>query len=246
MSNQTSTFILLVNTVLCLSVLNIPTAQAGYKPPADTKTPPPNTYTGSGTTRGCDGNSISSTILASGNRVGQTMSTHPTFVWFIDDEKPHEMEFSLYEYTQNNQYNKIYQATKKTSPGIMNFTLPKNESPLKTNQIYVSQIVIFCEPNSPSTALVDQVYFEVVDVPVNLKSQLENTSNSLEKVNLYAESGLWYDAMKEALKLATPGKLGEVGATLLKELVTEEKANLNQSTNPSRIESLEKIYNLEL
>lgn len=246
MINKTFTFILFVNIVLCLSVLNISTTQAGYTPPPNQKTPPSNTYTGSATTRGCEGNAIPPTILASRDRVGQTMSTHPTFAWFIDDEQPRAMEFTIYKYTQNKQYNKIYQTTEKTSPGIMAFTLPKNESPLKLNQIYVSQVVIFCEPNSPSTSLIDQVYFEIVDVPINLKNQLQNTSTSLEKVNLYAESGLWYDAIKEALNLANPGKLGEVGATLLKELVTEEKADLTQSTNQSRIESLEKIYNLEI
>ena len=181
------------------------------------------------------------TILASGNTVGQTISTHPTFVWFIDENEPRQMEFIIYEYIQDNQYKKVYQTTKTTTSGIMSFTLPNDEPPLKTNKIYVSQVIIFCEINSPSTALFDLVYFEVVNVSPTLTNQLANAYTSLEKVNIYAESGLWFDAMKVAVKLSPSGTLGEAGVTLVQELIPYEKVTINQDTDSSRIERLEEF-----
>ncbi len=241
MLKQTLTLTLFINSLFYFNLFNVPTAQAAYTPPPNQKKPPSNASSGSAATRGCDENSILSTILASGNRVGQTISTHPTFVWFIDDNQPRQMEFIVYEHIQDNQYKKVYQTTKTTTSGIMDFTLPNDEPPLKPNKIYVSQVTIFCEPNSPSTALSDLVYFEVVNVSSPLTNQLENASNSLEKVNIYAKSGLWFDAMKEALKLSPSGELGEAGVTLVQELIPYEKATINQAHDSLRIERLEQF-----
>ncbi len=241
MLKQILTLTLFINTFLYFNLFNVPTAQAAYTPPPNQKKPPSNTSSGSAATRGCDENSILSTILASGNRVGQTISTHPTFVWFIDDNQPRQMEFIVYEYIQDNQYKKVYQTTKTTTSGIMSFTLPNDEPPLTPNKIYVSQVTIFCEPNSPSTALSDLVYFEIVNISSTLTNQLENASNSLEKVNIYAESGLWFDAMKEAIKLSPSGELGEAGVTLVQELIPYEKATLNQEIDSLRINRLEQF-----
>ncbi|MEL4896852.1 DUF928 domain-containing protein [Crocosphaera sp. Alani8] len=240
MLKQILTLTLFINTFLYFNLFNIPTAQAAYTPPPNQKKPPSNASFGSATTRGCDGNSLS-IIIASGNRVGQTISTHPTFVWFIDDNQPRQMEFIVYEHIQDNQYKKVYQTTKTTTSGIMSFTLPNEENPLTPNKIYVSQVTIFCEPNSPSTALSDLVYFEVVNVSSTLTNQLANVSNSLAKVNIYAESGLWFDAMKEAINLSPSGELGEVGVNLLQELIPYEKETINGDSDLLRIERLEQF-----
>jgi Domain of Unknown Function (DUF928) len=246
MNKKKSILIVLMKVFLCLELLNIPIAKADYKPPSNQRKAPQNTHTGSGTTRGCEGGIISPTILASHNFMGQTISTHPTLVWFIPDSQPREMKFMLYEYTQEGQYKQIYQKITKTSPGVMTFTLPKNEPPLKINQTYVGQVVIFCDPNSPSTALFDQVHFEVVNIPDNLQDLLTNASSSLEKANVYAAFGLWYDALSEAVKLVPSGQLGEVGKLLLKDLINQEKANINPVADQSRINGLQEISNLEL
>ncbi|MDJ0509049.1 MAG: DUF928 domain-containing protein [Crocosphaera sp.] len=235
------TFTIFIKTFLCFNLFNISTAQAAYTPPPNQKKPPSNASSGSAATRGCDENSILSTILASRNRVGQTISNHPTFVWFIDDNQTRQMEFIVYEYIQDNQYKKVYQTTKTTTSGIMSFTLPNEENPLKTNKIYVSQVNIFCEPNSPSTALSDLVYFEIVNASPTLRNQLANAYNSLEKVNIYGEYGLWFDAMKEAIKLSPSGKLGEAGVTLVRELITYEKTTINQGADSLRIDRLEQF-----
>lgn len=241
MLKHTLNFTLLINIVFYFNLLNIPIVQAAYTPPPNQKKPPSNPSSSSAATRGCDQNSILPTILASRNRVGQTLSTHPTFVWFIDDNQPRQMEFTIYEYIQENQYKKVYQTVKTTTSEIMSFTLPNDQSPLKTNQIYVGQVTIFCEPNSPSTALSDLVYFEIINPSPALLNQLENASNSLEKVNIYAEFGLWFDAMKEAIKLSPSEELGEAGVTLIRELIPYEKVAINQDTDLSRVERLEEV-----
>ena len=243
MTYQKLTFAFLASCFLCICSLNYSIVQAGYVPPPNQKKAPPNTKTGSGTTRGCEGNTLPPTILASGNQVSQTISNNPTFAWMIDEGKSLDMNFIVYEYTQDHQYRKIYHQTQKTHSGIMTLTFPNTELSLRKNQTYVIQVVIFCESNFPSTALYDQVYFEIVDVPSELEAQLEKTLNSQERVNLYAQSGLWFDALNEALNITNLSSLGDSGKALLKELITKEKAILSQDTNNARILNLEQIYN---
>ncbi len=231
----------LLTIFVYFNLFSISIVQAAYTPPPNQKQPPPNPSSSSAATRGCDQNSILPTILASRNQIGQTISTYPTFVWFIDDNQPRQMQFTIYKYIQDNQYEKVYQTVKTTTSGIMSFTLPNDNPPLETDQIYVSQVTVFCDPNSPSTALSDLVYFEVINTSSALLNQLENASNSLEKVNIYAGLGLWFDAMKEAIKLSPSGELGEAGVILVQELIPYEKLTINQDTDESRVERLEEF-----
>lgn len=59
-------------------------------------------------------------------------------------------------------------------------------------------------------------------MPASVQSKLSSAANSTEKVNLYAEAGLWYDALGEALKQAEASKLGTLGATLINDLAQSE------------------------
>ncbi|NJK66516.1 MAG: DUF928 domain-containing protein [Microcoleus sp. SU_5_3] len=66
-------------------------------------------------------------------------------------------------------------------------------------------------------------------MPAAVQSKLNKAVNSVEKANIYAGAGLWYNALDEALKLAPASKLGEVGSTQLKDLAMSEASKLLQN-----------------
>ena len=83
-----------------------------------------------------------------------------------------------------------------------------------------------------------------------LQRELDKTVDSSEKAALYAEAGLWYDALGEALKLARESHLGEVGSSLLQDLANWEQPEaileLNEKERTEieqRIEHLRQIAN---
>jgi hypothetical protein len=243
---------LVASCFLSFWLLLTPIALAGYQPSRAQKPAPKDTRSDAGTTRGCKGSGLPLTALASRNYVGQTTSTHPTFAWFVPDAKPLPMEFILYELDANGNYQTIYQTRLQSSPGIMQLSLPQAQPGLQIGKQYLWQVVIFCAPAQPSSALSARGSLEVVPISSELRQKLDKTVNIAQKANLYAEAGFWYDALGEALQLAPESKLGEVGSNLLQDLINGEKLAIRTELDPKeqiaaqkQVETLEKILNLE-
>ena len=218
---------LVTSFVLSLSLTVTTTAVAKYNPPPDQR--PPGGYTTSSGSRGVCGVSGGTplTVLAPQRHVGQTTSTHPTFAWFVPDSKPLPMEFILYKYSPGSAPKLVHKIELRSSPGIMNLTLPEDKPDLTVGQRYLWQVAILCNSNHPSSDLVARAEIEVVQVPPALKRALA-TKNRLEMADLYAEAGLWYDALREALEPAKDARLGEVASSLLEDLAELEEPKATQ------------------
>lgn len=227
---------LLSSCILSLSLAVSPVALADYRPPCDQKTASEETRSEGGTTRGCEGAKIPLTLLASRNYVGQTTSTHPTFAWFVPYSKSLPMKFEIYGFGVDGTPQEVFKIELQTSPGIKTLSpFPEGKPGLEMGKEYLWQVIIICDPSSPSSASVDRANIEVVEVSSTLQSNLDNTVDSLKKANIYAEAGLWYDALAEALKLAQKSKLGEVGSAMLEDLAIWEKPE-----NPEELPLLER------
>jgi hypothetical protein len=200
---------------------------AAYKPPSDQK--PPSGYTDSSGIRGrCKTIGTGSlTLLAPVTHVGQTTSVHPTFAWFVAHHQRVPMEFSLYEFDNNDQPHKlIYKSQLQSSPGIMKLSLPQEQPGLSVGQKYLWQVEILCNRNRPSRNLLARTEIEVVAMPASLKDALDHEQDRTQRATLYAEAGMWYDALSEALNPSNTGELGKAAANLIQDL-----ANLEQSPN---------------
>ena len=165
------------------------------------------------------------TVLASRNYIGRTISGHPTLAWFVprgSASKP--VELMIYEWVPGGKPKIIRKMSLQSSPGVMKLSpFSKNEPGLQPGKEYLWQVVIHCDPDNPSGDLVSEAIFEVVGMPTNiLQSKLNKAINGVEKANIYAKAGLWYDALDEALKLAEASKLGELGSILLNDLAKFE------------------------
>jgi hypothetical protein len=236
----------LLGCALSTYLLIMPTAFADYKPPPDQKSAPKGSSSEGATTRGCDGEEILPTLLASRNYVGKTASTHPTFAWYVPNTKPLSMRFTIYDFNSEDKSVEVYSIILQSSPGIMKLSpFAQNKPGLEKGRTYFWQVVTFCDPSSPSSALFDRAYFEIVPTLPNLSKELNRSGNSAEKAKIYAEAGLWYDALAEALKLAPASKLGEVASKLLQELVNTEETKTNSASGePERAAIAKRTDNL--
>ncbi len=223
-TNKSLNLKLAASCVLSLALIASPEVLAAYEPGTQKPIPEDHQSDG-GTTRGCSGKDMPLTVLASRNYVGRTISAHPTLAWFVPrDSAAKPIEFRLYEWVPGGEAKEIRKLTMQSSQGVMKLSpFSKNEPGLQPGKEYSWQVVIYCDPDHPASNLVSEASIEVVEMPTTmLQSKLNKAINSVEKANIYAEAGLWYNALDEALKLAATSKLGEVGSTLVNDLAKSE------------------------
>ncbi|MDZ8078095.1 MAG: DUF928 domain-containing protein [Nostoc sp. SerVER01] len=239
--NKTINVKLVTSCVVGLLLFLTPLASANFRP-GDRK--PASDYTRSGGSRGCpkSDNQIPLTLLAPKTYIGYTASTRPTFAGYVSSS--HEIEFQIFEFVSNNTVTALSNPIKQnTSPGIFQVSLPESYPKLTVGKKYFWQVAISC----PGDDLVERAEFMVVEIPSTIENKLLATDNGLQKSNTYAAANLWYEALAEALKSASPGKLGQVGSNLVQEFAKYESARLkdNEELVKKRIVNLQTIANQE-
>jgi hypothetical protein len=240
----TSGMLILSLAMISLSWATMTVAQPKYYTP-DPNSPPPKEATDSTGSRAgsCAGDTETKlTALAPQSHVGQTGSTHPTFAWFVPDSQPYPIIFQLYEYDANGNPQSIETINLQSSPGIMTLSLPKDKSGLSVGKRYRWEVVMLCNPGSPSRALVVEAEIERVEMPPALKTSLSATTDPLERAKLYASEGLWYDAMGEVLT-SDKERAREFTLSLLENLVELEtlRTTENGSEQSQRLNQIIKV-----
>lgn len=211
--------------ILTLSLSVVSEAYAEYKAPSTQRAPSGRTSS-SGTRGGCLGSTKLPLIaLAPQQHIGQTTSTHPTFAWFVPNSPELKMLFSLYEYSANGSLKMVKQIDLKTSPGIMKLSLSQDSPGLTIGKKYLWQVAIICNENYPSNDLVTKAEIEVIQLQSNVKTLLDTVKDPLQKADIYANAGLWYDALGEALKADNNSQSKQIISSLLEDLSQIEKSN---------------------
>ena len=233
-----STFI--TSCLLCLSLGIHHAALAEYKKTAENDAPQGNetTITGSRGVGSCGEEAVTSlTALAPYGHMGKSASTHPTFAWYIPDLEAYPVKFRLYEYDatkRNGQGKTIAKETLSSTQGIMTYSLPSDFPGLTAGQKYIWRVVLVCNPNSPSQSLLVGTGINIVSQTPEIVSQLNNTSNRTAKADIYAEAGLWYDALAEVAVDADDPQAKAFTNQLIKQLIEVEQQD---SLNPGHVET---------
>ncbi|MEH2082253.1 MAG: DUF928 domain-containing protein [Nostoc sp.] len=209
-------------------------AFAQFKP-RDRKPASDNTRSG-GSRSGCSPSGIPLTQLAPQTFIGKTASKRPMLAWYMSSSQ--NARFQLYEFDSANSVKKIGEVKEiHTTVGINKLKLPLEYPELTVGKTYLWQITIDCENDT----IIRRAEFTVI----NPQSLAKNRFTSIpESINYYAENDLWYEALEEALKTTGNGKLGQTGATLVKELAQSEMLigdNVDKKKIQQRIEYLQKI-----
>ena len=225
-----------LTSYLCLSMIAT-AAVAEYQKPDKASSPDAETTTSTATRGGClNSDDTLLTAIAPYSHVGQTISTHPTFAWFIPDSEHFPLEFHLEEYTDNSQLKTVYKQELSSKPGIMSLTLPQDLPGLTAGKKYRWKVVMRC---TRYKAVVAMAEVEVVTPPPKFKTALSNTSGTSRLVDLYAETGLWYDALTVTLNAADFHQL-KLQNQLIRELAAVE-TNSNFNSIQRQAEKLNQI-----
>ena len=201
-----------------------------------TRRKPPSDYSRAGGSRGCPGENIPLTILAPNTFVGETTSRNPSFIWFIS--KQQLTEFRLFKLDKSTSTPKRIGVPiqHNSMSGINKLSFPSSQPPLAVGQRYIWQISINCS----SGPFVKRGEFMVVQKPTVLQEQLSKVTKNSQKPYVYAQQGLWYEALEEALKLApTQGKLGHIGSDILRNLASSDNF-IPDHFQPEKTEILQK------
>jgi hypothetical protein len=138
---------------------------------------------------------------------GLTSTAHPRF-WFsvpYDPARVSAIEFVL----QNNQDQTIYHAPipVPSTPGIISVSIPSTVSGLEINQVYhwFFKVRVVCEPNQVTTLNYVEGWVQRTRLDQGLSDRLTQATLQ-QQAALYAENGIWYDALTTLadLKLAQP------------------------------------------
>jgi hypothetical protein len=199
------------------------------KPPQPTA---PRYTTGGGVRGGCDGNApVGLTALAPiSGHVGQTSSTRPTIAWYSPNP---ELPMKLMWYRQGDLKETSISTqdviVDKRHPGMMQLKFPQE---LAVNQVYAWRVVVDCPSKDlaySASQIVAIAEIKVVKPSSDVQIKLDR-AQGLEKAELYAEEGFWYDAWAQALSLPPNSPSQETQRALLSTLLEMENATLQDLT----------------
>jgi len=145
------------------------------------------------------GQSASTTPTTSESVYGLTVAERPTF-WFyvpypLTSSRP--VEFVL----QDEDGNDIYQTQfteSGTVPGVVGLQLPPTVDPLEVGKRYRWYFLIYCNPEEPTFV---EGWVERVALNPTLKTQLDQATTPQQKADLYAQAGIWYEAVTTLAEL---------------------------------------------
>ena len=179
--------------------------------------------------------------LAPYEHVGQSANTNPTFTWYIRDHESYPVKFGLYEFDPDKYYGKgkqVYQTSLSSSMGMMTHGLPTEVS-LDSGKTYVWEVAVICNPNDLSHILLVYNHVKIVQIDPSTISQLDNTEDLVTKANIYAQSGLWYDAIAELAVLPDDPQARDATIKLISQLSAMEDNSSevkNQNTHQQNLE----------
>ena len=196
-----------------------------YTPPKNSRRPR-RSHTG-GSVRGCGDDIVA--IAPRFNSVGQTTSTNPTFVWYNFSPDNDPVEFQLYRLRPDDSAEVITIKQFETSQqGYMTYTLAATEANLDVGETYMWQIVIYCDTDFENPGHYSSAELDVVDVPAEVVGVIAD--NPTRRSEIYAEAGLWYDAIAEVAN-AESATIQASRQALLQDLADlEGKSNENDAT----------------
>ncbi|MBD2460764.1 DUF928 domain-containing protein [Oscillatoria sp. FACHB-1407] len=125
---------------------------------------------------------------------GTTLEARPTFYWHVPPTNSPLAEFVLLDAEDNEVYRTTFQLS--GNPGIMAFSLKDQaDAPdLEVGKDYHWYFSLICDPGDRSGDIFAEGWIQRIAPPANLTNQLASTPAG-DRATLFAQSGIWYDAL---------------------------------------------------
>jgi hypothetical protein len=181
------------------------TAVSPYNPPLPPNLGAPKGRTGGGASRGtCAESQAMHAVLPSNATRSHslTASEHPTF-WFYLPNRPHpetRLEFVLQDAADRYVYKTVF-TQPNASAGLLSVTVPEQSSPLIENAAYSWTLSLQCGSTSPSQMVFIRGVIQRVAIAAHpesaptLSTAITSSSDQVITAQLYAQQGLWNDAI---------------------------------------------------
>lgn len=168
-----------------------------------------------------------------------TTNPHPTF-WFYVPYQPEQVTsgvFSLQDPAGFKEYWRTHfhfpKTTDRSIPGIVSVTLPPTEDPLQQDFIYQWFFELDCptsdDQNKRTSPASINGQVQRIEVNPELEEQLNGSNNPVERAEIYAQQGLWYDVLTELgqlyLKYPQSEAIGELWQQLLQDIGLDRVSN---------------------
>lgn len=133
---------------------------------------------------------VSKTVLS------LTTNEHPTF-WFYVPYVPkniNSVKFVLLDEKKNSLTKEPIPITLSNTPGVIMVNIPTTEKPLEIGQYYHWYFLIDCNPQSRSEDIAVEGLVQRI-VPKDELTRRLQTATPRQRVALYAQAGIWQDAL---------------------------------------------------
>ena len=135
-----------------------------------------------------------------------TVAEYPAIFVFLPQTSAKKAEFILVEDNKDNNKERevLYETTVTlpSNPGIVSVSLPNNKTlpPVEVGKSYRWYFSVICNPQDRSDEPYVEGEIQRVEPSPNLVAELKNVP-SRDRAALYAEAGIWYDAVNSIAQL---------------------------------------------
>ncbi|MCL1472803.1 DUF928 domain-containing protein [Argonema antarcticum] len=147
-------------------------------------------------------------LLVPQNHVGLTVSARPRFFWYVSDAKLVPIKFELKQVGSDRTVWKD-DTLRIPAAGIIELKMPENEPELTEGQNYFWSVSVACKADSGEVKTkVVKAAIRRVALTEELTRRLASAPSDRDRAKIYAQNGLWYDAL-EQLYTASKSKPNE-------------------------------------
>lgn len=164
---------------------------------------------------------------------GLTTAAHSTFWFFVPYQKSSiaAMEFVVKDESHKPSQT-IYRSAVNppANPGIVSVRLPESTTPLQVGKMYhwFLKVKVNCNPQQPAELQYVEGWVQRINPDSHLAERLKQATPQ-QQVGLYAESGIWHDALTTVAQLRldkpTDASVVDDWTSLLKSVGLENLAN---------------------
>jgi hypothetical protein len=188
---------------------------------------------GAGTRGEDESEGVTLKLLVPNDHTGQTLSSHPTFFWYVSEIPEEPVEFALVE---SGVAQPIFvQQLQLEKAGIIRMEMPKNLPELVPGKEYRWTVSLVSNANRRSQDTLAQSWIKRISATTTLNQQLAEAKSDRDRASIYAEAGAWYDALNVLLNAQstnpTNGSIREALLSLLEragltEVAAQERQRL--------------------
>jgi Domain of Unknown Function (DUF928) len=191
--------------------------QPGYIPPSSR--PRPQRTQGAGS-RGCPQTKpVALQLLVPSDRTARTTVSHPTLAWYLSAVPSTPLQVAL---TEEGAPKPIFVRELAVSrPGVMRYDLPSDLPGLQSGKEYRWTVSLICNPERPSQSAYARGWIERVSADINLVQRINATTSPSQKASVYAQAGIWYDAVASLLDTPASSPDRTTSANFLQVLLSQ-------------------------